>query len=394
MKLKLIRVTTVPISMNILLRNQLKYMGSIFDVIGVTGKDDFHFGDVKKRECIRMVDISMTREISPLSDLVSLIKAYRLFKRERPAIVHSHTPKAGLISMISARLAGVPVRLHTVAGMPLMQFSGSKRKLLILAEKITYLCSNGVYPNSDGLKSWIVDNICRDEKKIKVLGNGSSNGIDIHFFSISDETEMEAGAIEKKYNLTPDLFRFIFIGRIVAQKGIVELVDAFIEINRIDQKTRLLLIGPFERIHDALPVSVRKLINDHPHIISTGSVRDVRPWLHASDVCVFPSHREGFPNVPMQAGAMGLPVIASDINGCNEIIIDSKNGLLFPSGDKSALQAAMVRLMNDSSLRKALQNNARSMIASRYDQSVIWNLILNEYRVHLAAAGIQLPETE
>ena len=178
----LVRVTTVPISMNILLRNQLRFMSDYFKVIGVSSYDFKHFKEIEHREGIQMHNVLMTRSITPLRDLFSLWRMYRLFKKVKPSIVHSHTPKAGLIAMIAAALSGVPVRLHTLAGLPFMESTGVKRSLLTLCERITYSCAHRIYPNSRGLLNYVSKMKLCSPDKLKLIGNGSSNGIDTTAF--------------------------------------------------------------------------------------------------------------------------------------------------------------------------------------------------------------------
>ena len=175
-------------------------------------------------------------------------------------------------------------------------------------------------------------------------------------------------------------FVFCFIGRIVKDKGINELLYSFNEINRNNKNTKLILIGPFEEDLDPISNSSKEILNSNKNIIHCGWQDDVRQYLAASNALVFPSYREGFPNVPMQAGAMGLPCIVSNINGCNEIIENGKNGLIVEPKNKNELIAAMLKLMNDNDLRLYLASNARDLISSRYEQIYVWNEILKEYQ--------------
>ena len=173
---KLVRITTVPLSMNVLLKNQLRYMSEYYEVKAVSSPGKL-LDEVSKREGVETVPVLMTRAITPIGDLKALWKLYRFMKKEQPLIVHTHTPKAGLLGMLAAKLARVPIRLHTVAGMPLMESTGTKRKILELTEKLTYNCATRVYPNSKNLSEFIIKEKFCKTSKLKVLGNGSSNGI-------------------------------------------------------------------------------------------------------------------------------------------------------------------------------------------------------------------------
>lgn len=381
-KTKLVRITTVPISLKVLLRRQLRYMSDHFDVLAVSSPGEVleEVGDV---EGVRTAGIAMTRAITPVQDLRSLWQLYRLLRKERPAMVHSHTPKAGLIGMLAARLAGVPVRLHTVAGLPLMESKGLKRKLLELVERLTYSCATRVYPNSGNLAQFIVDNRFCPARKVQVLGNGSSNGIDTDHFQIDAALLSEATRLRAELGINRHDFVYVFIGRIVKDKGIEELVTAFAALRQRYEHLKLLLVGPYETDLDPLNGDTITVIQQHPDIIQVGFQQDIRAWLLAAQVLVFPSYREGFPNVPMQAGCMQLPAIVTNINGCNEIIGDRRNGLVIPPKDTTALQQAMELIMADDVLYGQLQRAARPMITTRYDQQHFWQLLLNEYRQQL-----------
>ena len=375
---KLIRITTVPISLKILLKGQHQFMSEQgFEVIGVSSKGQ-ELQDVQNEEYIRTIEIEMTRNISPIQDLISLYKFYSLCKKEKPLIVHSHTPKAGIVGMLGAKLAKVPIRLHTVAGLPLMEATGIKRKLLDFVEKLTYSCATKVYPNSKGLYDFILENKFATENKLKIIANGSSNGINTSFFSLSQVLEEQRNLLKKQLGIKEGDFVFIFVGRLVGDKGINELIEAFSSL-KFDN-VKLLLVGPMEKKLDPLKEETLHKIETNPLIISVGFQKDVRPYFAISDALVFPSYREGFPNVVMQAGAMGLPCIVSNINGCNEIIMEEVNGMIVPVKNVKQLQEKMFLLSQDRELYTRLQLNSRKIIIERYEQAIVWEGILNEYK--------------
>lgn len=383
----LIRVTTVPISMNILLKKQLRFMSDYFEVIGVSSYDTKHFEEIESREGIQMRSVAMTRSITPLLDLISLWRMYRLFKKVKPSIVHSHTPKAGLIAMVAAALSGVPVRLHTLAGLPLMESKGVKRSLLALCEKVTYSCAHRIYPNSLGLFNVVLKMRLCNSDKLKLIGNGSSNGIDTKIFDpevVVIETGFDRQEIRKSFNIPDEVCVFCFVGRLVKDKGIKELIEAFMLLCRdVYYDSRLLLIGPMGSEGDNFRKYIEHAISLNPRIIYAGRQDDIRPYLAASDIFVFPSYREGFPNVVLQAGAMGLPCIVTDIPGSNEIIINNQNGLIVHAKDNEQLYKTMFKLLIDPELRNSLAKNARQMIINRYQQKPLWEALLQEYKTLL-----------
>ena len=380
---KLIRITTVPLSLKVLLKGQLRFMASNgFDVKGVSSEGE-ELREVHENEGIAVEATTMSRKITPFQDLKSLWEMWNFLRKEKPQIVHTHTPKAGIIGMLAARLAGVPHRLHTVAGLPLMEATGTKRKILNFVEKLTYSSATRVYPNSKGLYDFILQNNFTQSNKLKIIANGSSNGIDTAFFSPDQVTEIERVTLRERLNIQPDDFVFVFVGRIVSDKGINELIKAFSELQAVENNEptgiKLLLVGGLENDLDPLNSETLAEINQNKDIISVGFQQDVRSFFAIADALVFPSYREGFPNVVMQAGAMGLPSIVSDINGCNEIIIEGENGLIIPSKNVEKLKEKMLTLAKDKNLYTKLKGNSRRMIENRYEQSVVWNALLEEY---------------
>lgn len=377
MKKKLIRITTVPISLHKLLKGQLKFMSEFYDVVAVSSYNDV-LEQVSKNEGVRIKGVEMTRQITPIKDLKALWKMFRFLRREKPFIVHTHTPKAGIVGMTAAWFARVPVRLHTVAGLPLMETKGIKRYLLNFVEKITYSFATKVYPNSFRLRAFIISEKLCKEKKLQVIGNGSSNGINTAFFNPIRYTDDEKKMLRKSLQIDESNFIFIFIGRLVKDKGINELIEAFVGLQA--RKCKLLLVGSFEKERDPLLPKTKLEIENNQNIIFVGYQEDVRPYLAISDCLVFPSYREGFPNVVMQAGAMGLPSIVTDINGCNEIIIEGKNGIIIPPKNKEVLSEAMKYMIEHPDERRKMAEAARPLIVSRYEQQAIWNALLEEYR--------------
>ena len=379
----LIRITTVPLSLQKLITGQLPYMRTKgFEPLMVSAAGP-ESEAVAQEQASRLIEIGMTRKITPVQDLKALWSFYRLCKIHKPAIVHSHTPKAGIIGMLGAKLAGVPVRLHTVAGLPLMEAKGKTRQVLEVVEKLTYACATKVYPNSTVLKDFILESGFCGPEKVKVIGNGSSNGINTAYFHKEQLDAAKLEELKAALGIKPDDFVFVFIGRLVKDKGIQELVSAFKNLQPKHPNLKLLLVGPFEHDLDPITDEVLQEINQNSAILSVGFQNDVRPYLAISQALAFPSYREGFPNVPMQAGCFELPAIVTDINGCNEIIRHGENGLIVPPKSEEALYTAMEHLVTNREAYAHMQAQARKMIVERYEQTHFWELLLQEYRTHL-----------
>ncbi len=387
MILKLFRITTVPVSLKILLRSQLGFMRQYFLVKGISSSGP-ELEQVAAQEDIETIPVEMARDISLLNDMKALWNLILLFRKEKPEIVHSHTPKAGTLGMAAAWLCRVPVRLHTVAGLPLMEARGAKRVVLNIVERITYSLATRVYPNSYGLQEVIIQNGFCKASKLKVIGNGSSNGINTEYFTPDAVTSEQKLGLCDELGIQSNDFVFIFIGRLVTDKGINELVKAFQEVQAKHPLCKLLLVGNAEPELDPLLPETEKAIATHESIITTGFQSDVRPYLAVSHALVFPSYREGFPNVPMQASAMGLPSIVTDINGCNEIVQHEHNGLIIPPKKSDALVQSMLQLIEDPGLTQRMAGYARESIVSRFDQQTLWKLIKEEYDEQLRIKGL------
>lgn len=368
---KLMRVVTISHAFKELIRGQMAYLDQHFEVVGVAS-DVGSLDEVGEAEGVRVVNVDMAREISLWRDVKSLVALYRLFRREKPYIVHANTPKASLLSMVAAWAARVPHRLYTVTGLRFETTRGILRCVLKTMERITCLCATKIIPEGDGVR----DTLRRERitrKPLQKILNGNINGIDLTHFDRTPEVEERARELRQT-----DMFSFVFVGRMVKDKGMNELVAAFERLSRVREDVRLVLVGRFENIDPLLPETVQ-LIERNERIVMAGYQSDVRPYLAASDVLVLPSYREGFPNVVIQAGAMGLPSIVTDISGSNEIILDNKNGVIVPKQDGDALYEAMLRLCTETQTTTRLGSEARSMVAARYSQAELWKAILEMY---------------
>ena len=370
---KLFRLNTIDGSLG-MLRGQLEFLNREFEVVAVAD-DSGVLQEVAEREGVRTIAVPMRREISLAADCRSLVALYKLFRRERPYIVHANTPKASLLSMVAAWATRVPHRIYTVTGLRFETTHGVLRFILKTMERITCLCATKVIPEGDGVKATLLrEHITR--KPMEKIHNGNINGIDLEHYDRTEQVMTRAAEIR---NGSED-FTFIFIGRMVRDKGINELVAAFDRLNREFPATKLLLVGKFEDELDPVLPETKQMIENNPKIKFAGYQNDVRPYFAAADVAVLPSYREGFPNVVIQAGAMGLAQIVTDINGCNEIVIEGRNGLIIPKQDEQALYEAMRKLATDRDLTSQMAASARELIASRYRQQDVWDATLKMYK--------------
>ncbi|WP_396634863.1 glycosyltransferase family 4 protein [Maribacter sp. R86514] len=383
-KEKIIRTAAVPGSLYGLLKGQLHFLNQYYEIIGVASEGTV-LKQVEDREGIRTKGINIERSISPLKDLVSLYKLYRYFRQEEPLMVHSITPKAGLLSMIAAYCANVPVRAHTFTGLIFPTQTGFLKRLLLLFDKIICRFATNVYPEGNGVKNDLIQYKVTT-KPLKVIANGNVNGKDLFYFDPNLFPKKSLMVEKDNLGITDKDFVFIFIGRLVNDKGMNELVSAFCKLIKKHADVKLILVGSHEGETDILPESTWKKLNAEKRIIWVGKKDDIRPYLSVSNALVFPSYREGFPNVVLEAGAMGLPAIVTDINGSNEIIEHGKNGHIIPSKDEQSLLKAMTNFVEDQQLVLQMAKNARKVITERYEQSYVWQSILEEYQRIIATA--------
>lgn len=378
--MKLLRIVTSSVSL-VLIKGQYRYLREHdIDVVVATGGPHLSDMDLAILEGAphRLVP-HLVRPISFWNDVRALFELIKLIRREKPDVVHANTPKASLLGITAAWWCRVPHRVYTVTGLRFQTAKGFFRWLLITMERITCRLSTKVIPEGDGVAKTLRDErITR--KPLKKLHNGNINGLDLAHYDKSAIPINLLSQAKSETSFSEESFTFIFVGRIVRDKGICELVEAFTRLQQEHPDARLLLVGDFEQKLDPLPEDVYHTIQSHPAIYCAGWQNDVRPWFAAADALAFPSYREGFPNVVMQAGAMELPCVVSNINGCNEIIIEGENGLIIPSHDAAALYQAMKRMMEDKALYTHCQQNARPLIASRYKQEDVWQATLEMYR--------------
>lgn len=379
MKNKLIRVSTVAISLDSLLKGQLSFLNKYFNIIGVSGYDK-HLENVKQREKIQIIDISISRKIKLKQDIISLWKLYQCFKKEKPMIVHSITPKGGLLSMVAAYLARVPIRIHTFTGLIFPYREGFFQKILILMDKILCFCATDIIPEGKGVRQDLIE-YGITSKRLTIIANGNVNGVDGEYFSPSLYNNEFCQTFRYELGVRTEDIIFIFVGRLVSDKGINELVYVFNKLSEIYSNIKLILVGEQEIELDPLNKISLSIMQENKSILTVGYQEDIRPFLVISDVFVFPSYREGFPNVVLQAGVMGLPCIVTNISGSNEIIKDNINGVIIPVKDKQKLYDEMDKFIQDKSYRQSFNSvNCREIILTNYAQEIVWQALLEKYQ--------------
>ena len=378
-KRKIIRSATVPMSLESFLDGTIRPLMERYELVLVSSPDP-ELEALHRAHGVRVIGVPMERHISPVRDAVALLRLVRVLRRERPYMVHSMTPKAGLLCMMAAWLARVPRRVHTFTGLVWPTAVGMKRRVLMLTDWLTCACATHIIPEGEGVMHDLQRHITK--KPMRVLGYGNVKGVDMAYWDAA-KVQGDAAVLRRRLAGDEDVFVFLFVGRLVGDKGLNELVEAFerLQVQPGYEKARLVLVGRAEEELDPLKPATWERIHQLPSIVEAGPAygRGLLAWYAASDCFVLPSYREGFPNTVLEAGAMGLPSIVTDINGSREIVEDGKNGMVIPSKDAGALYLAMKRMMEDSQLRKSMAENARPMIGSRFEQGFVRQCLLDFY---------------
>lgn len=369
-KKKIIRAVTVSQSLGFAREVMIKMRKMGYDMVAVTSPGP-ELDKLREKDGFHCVEVPMERHISIVNDLKSLIKMIGVFMKEKPQMVHSMTPKAGMICMVAAWLTRVPVRIHTFTGLVWPTATGLKRRILMMTDWLTCACATHVIPEGQGVLNDL-KNGGITKKPMRVLGFGNVMGVDMKVFSPTRFVSTK----------DPTIFTFVFVGRIVGDKGINELVEAFIRLHAKYNDTKLVLVGKYEHELDPVSEKTRQLIDSMGAIDACGPKYGdalLQKYVDA-DCFVMPSYREGFPNTVLEAGAMGLPSIVTDINGSREIIVDGKNGLIVPSKNVDALYVAMERMMCDDNAHETMKRNARQMIDSRFERNFVQGCQIDFYK--------------
>jgi glycosyltransferase involved in cell wall biosynthesis len=331
-------------------------------------------------EGIEADPVPMRRGISPVHDFVALVRLWWILIRLRPDLTEFGTPKAGLLGNIAALLAGAPARIYLLRGLRLETSSGLRRNVLLAAERLAARCAHYVLCNSPSLQDEALALGLAPERKFKLVGDGSSNGVDTRRFAPGPCTLREQTGIE------PDAPVIGFVGRLTRDKGVPELIEAFERVLTVEPRAWLLLVGWFDASEDALNPVLRSFIASRPRIICTGFVEDAAPWFRAMDIMVLPTWREGFPNAVLEAAASGVPVITTLATGARDAVIPEVTGLLIPPGYPEAICEAILSLLRDAPRRRTMGVAARRWAMERFSEERVMRLTVLLYRALLSGA--------
>jgi len=367
---RLVYIVTAPTSANVLLRGQLRYFsetGYDVDVICAPGDE---LRELESREAVTVWPVPIHREIAPLSDLVSVIRIRRVLRCLRPDIVNVGTPKAGLLGGIAAWSLRIPARVYILRGLRLETTTGVKRFILTVAERIACACAHTVICVSPSMSDSVLTHHLVSSDKTRVIGEGSSNGVDAG--RISNSTAIEQ-AVELREKLGLDDSPVVgFVGRMTRDKGMVDLIEAIGILQNKLEAMKVLLVGDYES-GDPLPQETRDSIDKDTNIVRTGFVNDIAPYYHIMDVLCLPTHREGFPNAPLEAACASVPTVTTDATGSRDAVIDGTTGLVVPVADPVALANAIHQLLTQPAKAATMGRAARERVEKRFSPTTIWS---------------------
>jgi glycosyltransferase involved in cell wall biosynthesis len=386
-------IMTAPESLFFFLRGQVAFMRARgVEPQGMASPGDF-LDKFAERDHVPVKAVTMPRRITPLQDLLAIAQLWRVLSRVQPDIVQAGTPKGGLLGMIAASLAGVPVRIYHIRGLPLMSATGARRQLFRWTERISCGLADQVLCVSHSVREVVIEEGLCPPEKIATLRSGSGNGVDAAGrFSPERLGPDSRAAVRARYGIPDDAVVLGFVGRLIKKKGIVDLVEAWEQLRDAYPKLHLLVGGPFEEM-DPVPAEVRARMEKDPRVHLVGWIDDTTPLYTAMDVFVFPTYfHEGFPNVPLEAAAMGLPVVATRIAGCTDAVEDGVTGTIVEPQDSSGLARAAKRYLDEPETRLRHGTAGRERVLREFRPELIWEALYQTYLRLLRAKGIDHAE--
>ncbi|MGB6064076.1 MAG: glycosyltransferase family 4 protein [Desulfomonilaceae bacterium] len=389
-KPRLVLVTTVPLTLRSFFQGQITYLKNKgFDIHAVSspGRD---LNEFAQKEQVPIHGITMTRGISPFADVIAAARLWMLFMKIRPAVVHASTPKAGVLSMVAASFARVPVRFYTLHGIMTEIRSGPTKILLKILEWIACTLADQVLAVSRSVMDGVIGQSLCSGGKIKVLAHGSCNGIDaLNRFNPAGQDKTKMRGLRSHLLLDEKVIVIGFVGRLVKDKGIVELASAWERIKAGHDNVRLLMIGPKEP-QDPVPPRILEKLGCDDRVAMPGFVsnEELPAYYRIMDIVVLPTYREGFPYSILEASAMGLPVVASRVTGCVEAVVDGVTGILVPPRDVQSLVEAICTYVEDPELRVKHGQAGRDRVLAHFRQEPIWEALSEEYLFHIGRKGL------
>lgn len=378
----IVHLTTVPMTLEFL-RGQTRHMcRNGFRALYVSSPGS-RFATLAQEEGVGWAEVPMERRITPLADVVAIVRLVALFRRVRPQVVHAHTPKAGLLGMLAGLAARVPVRIYHLHGFPALTATGLRKSLLIFADRAACAAAHRVNCVSASVRNLCVDAGLCQESKLCIHENGTINGIDVGGRFDPARAGAEEPALRARLGIPAAAPVVGFVGRLVGDKGIGDLLEAWMEVRSKLPAAHLLLLGSYEA-HDPLPPGVRDAIEHDASIHHVDHVPDPSAYYALMALLVLPSYREGFPYVPMEAAAMGRPVVTTRVCGCVDAVVDGETGTLVDAADPAGLASAILGYLRDERLRERHGAAGRARVLEKFLPGPIWDAQLRQYQELLA----------
>ena len=387
--IRIARLSTVPFFVLTQLRCQLFAMAEKGAQVTVVTSDGPELLRLKGAPSIELVPLEIQRFIAPWRDLLSLLRLWWFFKNRQITIAHSTTPKAGLLTAIASFIAGVPIRIHTYTGQPWVGMSGIKGWLARRSDWLIGRLNTCCYADSASQREFLINQLIVKEDRLHVIGAGSLSGVDLQRFDRDHFSIKERDTLRQSLGIPPDAEIILFVGRITQEKGVRELLDAFSGLKNAGFRAHLILVGPLDLDSGAGGVIMQDEITSIPDTHFVGYTEIPEQFMAIADILCLPSYREGFGTVVIEAAAMGLSTVGSNIFGLVDAIVDEETGILVTPCDVMALQEALVRLLSDAMLRTSMGAAARKRVFELFDAKHINNLVIEEYCRHLQFKGIQ-----
>ena len=376
----IVRITPVFSTIHAIFQGQNRFLANNGCKISVISSPDETANRISQVEGFDYYPVSISRGITPYKDLKAIVKIIYILNKIRPDVVHTHTSKGGLLGMIASFASNIQHRIHTVAGWSADSRGKIKGMPILMSELVTLKIATRVIVNSDSLRKYLVESGYISNAKSCVLGKGSSNGVDLEFYKVDSSTSVNSMQVRNKFSILKNDIVLAFIGRVMLEKGIKELLDAFLYLNDKYNNIHLLVIGELENeSRKKLPKEFLSLIHNHSHIHLTGWVENVPYYLAAADILIHPSYHEGMPNAILQGAAMELPCLASDVRGNKDAIIHGITGYLYPPKNKKELVDLLITLIENPSLRHALGKEGRQFVEREFDNNVVCKNLLDFY---------------
>ena len=383
--LKIGLIATVSYHLVSQLGGQAEYLRGLGMSVVLASSAGPEVAKIRTGEDLRYEIIEIPRSLSPLQDMVALVRLTQLFFRHRFDLIHSTTPKAGLLTALAAFIAMVPVRLHTFTGQPWVTLKGPLRWASRMADRLIGFLDTKCYADSGSQARFLIDERIIPPRKMAVIGHGSLAGVDLERFNPDKWSPAAKQAHRKELSISPSSILLIFVGRITPDKGISELIEAFSGLLCMNYDVDLLLVGPQDRDRGGTGSLDLSEAEKCPRIHAIGYSACPERHLAVADIFCLPSYREGFGTVVMEAAAMGLPTVGTAIYGLTDAIADGDTGILVPPHDAGALRDALRRLLDCPDERIRMGKAARQRCLDLFDAARVNAAVAEEYRNVLQA---------